>query len=174
MTVEEYAKTYLENDIRTIENSYRKDVLTELTIFEKAIIYKYTEDGFDDLNEKLRISKGENITLFGTLLSGCLGKLPDFDEIAYRGVNLSSIEFQLYINAFENSEIITEHFFISSSSSIYVGNSYGETLFKIFSQKGKKIEMISKYPNEKEVIFRYGSKFRVFAVEGNYISLIEV
>ena len=58
MTVEEYATTYLENEIRIIENSYGKNVLTQLNVFEKAIIYKYTEDGFDDLNESLRISKG--------------------------------------------------------------------------------------------------------------------
>jgi len=138
MTVEEYATTYLEREIKIIQTSHRKDVLTQLNVFEKAIIYKYTEDGFDDLNETLRISKGEKITLFGTLLAECLDKLPDFDEIAYRGINLTSIEFQKYLNAFENGESITEHFFISSSSSIYVGNSYGTVLFKIFSQKGKK------------------------------------
>jgi hypothetical protein len=174
MTVEEYATTYLENEIRIIENSYRKNVLTQLNVFEKAIIYKYTEDGFDDLNESLRISKGENITLFGTLLAECLDKLPDFDEIAYRGVNLTSIEFQRYNDAFEIGTILTEPFFISSSSSIHVGNSYGTDLFKIFSQRGKIVDKISKYPNEKEVIFRFNSKFKVFAIEKNYISLIEV
>ena len=174
MTVEEYATTYLKNEIRIIENSHRKDVLTELTVFEKAIIYKYTEDGYDDLNEKLRASKGKNITPFGTLLIECLNKLPNFDEIAYRGVNLTLAEFQKYNDALENGEIITEFSFISSSNSLYVGNAYGEVLFKIFSQKGKKVEQVSKYPNEKEVIFRCNSKFRVFEIDNNYINLIEI
>ena len=59
MTVEEYANKYLENELKIIEGSNRKIVLPELTIFEKAIIYKYSEDGYQDLNEKLRISNGQ-------------------------------------------------------------------------------------------------------------------
>lgn len=84
MTVEEYATTYLENEIRIIENSYRKNILIQLNVFEKAIIYKYTEDGFDDLNESLRISKGEKINLFGKLLAEYLDKLPDFVGTVFR------------------------------------------------------------------------------------------
>ncbi len=139
MTVTEYAITYLKNEVRIIETSHRREVLAELSTFKKAIIYKYTEDGFDDLNEHLRVGKGDNIPLFGILLAECLAKLPDFDEIAYRGINLTSIELQRYIDAFENNTVITEPYFISSSSSIYVGNSYGENLFKIFSKSGKKL-----------------------------------
>lgn len=46
MTAEEYANNYLENELKIIENSERKIVLPELTIFEKAIIYKYSDDGY--------------------------------------------------------------------------------------------------------------------------------
>jgi hypothetical protein len=174
MSVEEYASIHLEKEISIIKNSYRNDFLNELTIFEKAIIYKYSEDGYDDLNEKLRVNKGNNIPIFGALLAECLDKLPDFDEIAYRGVNLTPTEFRKYKDALKSNDIITEHFFLSSSSSIHIGNSYGSTLFKIFSQKGKEIDKISKFPNEKEVVFRFNSKFRVFEIENNYINLIEV
>lgn len=174
MSVEEYGSIHLEKEISIIKNSYRKDFLNELTIFEKAIIYKYSEDGYDDLNEKLRVNKGNNISFFGFLLAECLDKLPNFDEIAYRGVNLTPTEFRRYKDALENNDVIKEHFFLSSSSSIHIGNSYGSTLFKIFSQKGKEIDKISKYPNEKEVVFRFNSKFRVFAIENNYINLIEI
>lgn len=174
MTVEEFAKTYLEQEIKIIENSERNNCLPELTIFEKAIIYKYTEDGFEDLNEKLRVRKGQEIPIFGKLLDECLAKMPNFEGIIYRGVNLTNIELERYVLAQQNDEILTENHFISSSSSIYIGKACGKIVFKIFSQKGKNIEKVSKYPNEKEVILRYNSKFRVHTIEGDFINLIEI
>ena len=78
MTSEEYANKYLENELKIIENSERKIVLPELTIFEKAIIYKYSDDGYQDLNENLRINNGANMPIYGKLLSECLDKLPNF------------------------------------------------------------------------------------------------
>jgi hypothetical protein len=59
MTTEEYAKEYLTREIQEIENSNRLNVLTDLTVYEKAIIYKYSEDGYLDLNERLRVSEGK-------------------------------------------------------------------------------------------------------------------
>ena len=69
MTAEEYAKTYLENEIRIIENSHRNDISPELTVFEKAIVYKYTEDGYESLNETLRKNKILEVSEFGKLFA---------------------------------------------------------------------------------------------------------
>lgn len=78
MTTEEYAKEYLFREIKEIETSNRLNVLTGLSVYEKAVILKYSVDGYEDLNEKLRLSKGENISVFGMLLDECLSKLPDY------------------------------------------------------------------------------------------------
>ena len=51
MTTEQYAKKYLFREIKEIEISNRLNVLTELTVYEKALILKYSEDGYEDLNE---------------------------------------------------------------------------------------------------------------------------
>lgn len=174
MTVEEYATTYLENEIRIIENSYRKNVLTQLNVFEKAIIYKYTEDGFDDLNELLRISKGKNITHFGTLLAECLDKLPDFIGTVFRSENLAKNEWEEYLLAFTNDSIITKHSFTSTSKSQLSANKFGIYRLEIFVQKGKDIEKIAKYDDEKEVIIRYKSNFRVVGIFNNFVQLIEI
>jgi hypothetical protein len=176
MTTEEYANIHLVNELKIIENSDRKIILPELTIFEKAIIYKYSEDGYQDLNEKLRISNGANIPIFGKLLSECLDKLPNFVDNIYRGVNLTSKEYNRYLEAYLSNEIIGEPFFISTSRSIFVGNQFGNIHFEIFCQTGKNIESIVKHPMEKEILLGNNCKFRVVManeIEGK-IKLIEI
>ena len=56
--LEEYSKTYLKSEISEIQLSNRNFELNQLSIYEKAIIYKYSKDGFRDINEVLRKSKG--------------------------------------------------------------------------------------------------------------------
>ena len=176
MTAEEYTITYLENELKIIENSDRNMVLPELTIFEKAIVYKYSEDGYQDLNERLRISKGADIPTFGKLLSECLDKLPNFIDNIHRGVNLTNKEYNRYLEAYLNDEIINEPFFISTSRSILVGSQFGNVRFEIFCRTGKNIESIAKHPLEREILLRNNCRFRVISanqIEGK-IKLIEI
>jgi hypothetical protein len=176
MTSEEYANKYLENELKIIENSDRKIISPELTIFEKAIIYKYSEDGYQDLNEKLRISQGANIPIFGKLLSECLDKLPNFLRNVYRSTNLTDEEYNRYLMANLNDKLIIESFFISASRSQLIGNQFGNFRFEIFSQTGKCIESISKFSDEKEVVFNYNTTFKVVSISeiNKQIQLIEI
>lgn len=89
MTLAEYANEYLEKEIRIVERF--NDVYSFLTVHEKAIIYKYTEDGYESLNEQLRISNGSNISEFRVHLKNALENIPSEYNLAYRGVNLSLI-----------------------------------------------------------------------------------
>lgn len=174
MTIEEYATTYLKKEIIIIENSHRKDILSELTVFEKAIIYKYSEDGYDDLNEKLRASKGKNITTFGILFAQCLDKLPDFIGTVFRSENLAKHEWEEYLLAFKNDSLITRHGFTSTSKSQLSANKFGNFRLEIFVQKGKDIEKIARYDDEKEVIIRYNCNFRVLSIFNNFVQLMEI
>jgi ADP-ribosyltransferase exoenzyme len=165
MTTEKYAKKYLTKEIQEIENSNRLNVLTDLTVYEKAIIYKYSEDGYLDLNEKLRISEGKNISTFGVLLDECLSKLPDYQSVVYRGDGLTDSELERYYLAFKNDQPLKEYFFASSSKSRLKAYEWcrekNRVLFEIFSLHGKVIEDVSKYSAEKEVLFKYNSDFEV-------------
>jgi hypothetical protein len=79
MTTEKYAKKHLSREIQLIESSEeRLNASPELTVYEKAIIFKYSEDGYLDLNERLRLSEGKDISDFGIFLDECLSKLPDY------------------------------------------------------------------------------------------------
>jgi hypothetical protein len=174
MTTEEYAKEYLFREIREIETTNRLNVLPELSVYEKAIIYKYSEDGYEDLNEKLRLSKGEKISIFGILLEECLLKLPDYKDIVYRGNGLSQPEFDQYYSNYESKLPFREHCFFSTSKSKAAASEFNRgkyrVLFTILSKTGKEIESIAKYSSEREVLFNRNTEFKVIyfrKLEGN-------
>jgi hypothetical protein len=164
MTIEKYATKHLSREIQLIESSEeRMNALPELTVYEKAIIFKYSEDGYEDLNEKLRQSEGKDISNFGILLDECLGILPDYQNVVYRGEGLTDSELERYFLAFKHNEPLREYFFTSSSKSRLKAYEWcrekNRVLMEIFSFSGKAIEYTSKYPAEKEVLFRYNSDF---------------
>lgn len=96
-------------------------------------------------------------------------KLPDFEGLVYRGVNLTRKELLKYIVANRVNEVLIEPTFISTSKSRLIAMEFGNTLFRIFSRTGKDIEKIAKFgtyspPNEKEVLFKPNRRFRVLEV----------
>jgi hypothetical protein len=165
MTTEKYAKKHLSREIQLIESSEeRLNVLPELTVYEKAIIFKYSEDGYFDLNEKLRLSEGKDISDFGILLDECLSKLPDYQGRVYRGVDLSKYDLKRYSEAFQNNILITESFFISTSESQLASRMFGRNVqFQIISKTGKSIREITKF-EEKEILFRYNITFEILDI----------
>lgn len=74
MNLEEYVNEYLEKEITIVERF--NHAYPFLSLYEKAIIYKYTEDGYENLNELLRNSNGVNINEFGIHLKNVLEKIP--------------------------------------------------------------------------------------------------
>jgi hypothetical protein len=164
-----YVKTNLSAELREIENSDRKDSLKQLNNFEKALVYKYSDNGYEDLNSDLRINKGKNTSEFGKLLASAVKKLDDFEGLVYRSANLDKDELEIYLNAYKNNSPITEFSFISTSKSRLIAMQYnGNLLFRILSKTGKEIELISKFgsgsQNEREVLFAPNSDFNVLDV----------
>lgn len=174
MTIEEYAKKHLSREIQLIESSEeRLNALPELTVYEKAIIFKYSEDGYEDLNEKLRLSEGKDISAFGILLDECLKKLPDYQRRVYRGVNLNKYDLNRYLEAFQNNTFVTESFFISASESQLASRMFGRNVqFQIISKTGKSIREIAKFEDEKEVLFRYNTSFEILDISPTHDVII--
>jgi hypothetical protein len=176
MGLEEYANEYLEREIKIVERFNAQYPF--LSIYEKAIIYKYTDDGFESLNEQLRKSNGENISEFGIYLKNALVKLPSNSKLAFRGVDLSESQHHYYLNGFQKGELVEEHSFISASLSERTAWMFGKTRFRIFSNNWKDISSLTKYIDEKEVILCYNIKFKVldYYIENNIhnFTMIEV
>ncbi len=131
------------------------------------------------MNEDLRDGKDNKYERY---LNQALEKLPNYEEESYRGVALSQTKIDFYKKAEENDNEITEPAFISSSKSMRVAQSFsrGNTIFIIASKTGKEIEQFSFYgsqspQNEKEVLFKSKSKFRVIKVnDSQNITLISL
>jgi len=87
--IEKYVKEYLTTELNEFRRSPFLNNYPELSIFEKTIIYKYTEDGFRTLNTALRENKGKYLSKYGHFLKYVLEKLPDYQGIVYRGVDLT-------------------------------------------------------------------------------------
>jgi hypothetical protein len=159
MNLEEYVNEYLDREIKIVERF--DDVYPFLSVYEKAIIYKYTVDGYEGLNEQLRISDGLNISEFGIHLKNTLEKIPPISKIAFRGVDLNKSQIDYYLNAYQNTELIEDPTFISASLGERTAWRFGKTRFRIFSKNWKDVSLLTKYIDEREVILSYNVKFKV-------------
>jgi len=169
-SIEKYSNENLTPEMLEIKNSNRNNHFPDLTLHEKAIIYKYTNDGFEQINELLRNSNGKKINNFGHFLNITLNKLPNFDGLVYRAAHLSKLELERYFAACESNSTIKEYSFVSTSKSRLIAMAYrGNVVFRVSSRTGKDVENLSKFGkdslfNEKEVLFRPNRNFKVLEV----------
>jgi|SRR6185312_340271 len=168
--IETYAKTNLAAEILVIESTHRKNEYPKLTTYHKAIIYKYSDDGFKDINEELRKSKGKTFSHFAKHLNNVLKQLPDFDGLVYRKVYLTKQELTKYRNALKNNKPLKEFPFISTTKSRLTAMNFAGTttytpncLFRIQTKTGKEIDKIAKF-DEKEVLLLPNTTFRVLEI----------
>src|SRR6185312_9599180 len=111
----DYVNANLINELEEVRRSPIGNTVSPLTIEERTLIYKYTEDGYGSVNETLRKSLGETITNFGALLDKTLKKLPNYNGLVYRSANLTDSELERYHKALQNNLALVEHSFISTS-----------------------------------------------------------
>lgn len=140
-----------------------------LSIYDKVLIYKYSLDGYEALNETLRAGKEHPMA---SLLNEALDKLPDYRGFVFRGAILSTFTKEDYKRKLEQKMHLEEAGFLSTSLSRNIANQFNrsDTLFKIYSFHGKSIEQysfhgISNPFNEKEVLFRNNTRFDIIDIE---------
>jgi len=168
-TLKEYVEKRLSSELEIIQRKRSRKPLQELNIYEETLIYYYTIDGYEKLNEDLREGKENSYEIF---LNAALDKLSDYVGIVYRGIELTKNQIEsLKIAEIENKEI-TEQAFVSSSKSLLIAKQYSRanTEVSIISKTGKEIEKYSFYgvdnpQNEQEVLFKSKTKFSVLGVD---------
>ncbi len=136
-----------------------------------AIIYHYSDSGYENINNTLIENKVIITNSHVRFLCETLNKLPDHQDVVFRGVDFNTSQKQRYIDALNGNTPIQEFSFFSTSRSELIANSFskGDTLFMIFSKTGKQIEKFSKFglysgQNEKEVLFLPNTTFEVLDV----------
>ena len=167
------AKTYVENYLRRELDEFVQRGIgleeTALTLFDKVLIYKYSLDGYEVLNETLRAGKVHPMAAF---LDEALGKLPDYRGFVYRGTVLTKLLKEDYLHKLTQKTVLEEAGFLSTSVSRNIANQFNrnDTLFTIYSFHGKSIEQYSFHGvsnpfNEKEVIFKTKTRFVLLDIE---------
>ncbi|PLK44335.1 ADP-ribosyltransferase domain-containing protein [Emticicia sp. TH156] len=169
MELEDYVIRHLSSALAAVQKLDLSDA--RLTSFEIALIYHYSEEGYESTNELLIKSNGNLMSDYARFLSLTLQKLPAYNQLVFRGCQLNKLQKQRYIEAFNSRTTIQEPLFLSTSKSSLIGNlfSKGDTLFTIYGKSGRDIENFSKFgvksgQNEKEVLFLPNTSFEVLAV----------
>ncbi len=174
MDIEKYIYENFSDALEIVKNSSRATILPHLSLAEKTIIYKYTDDDFTylDVNRHLRQNKGINPSEFAQHLDMALSKIENFRGLVYRSTDLPDDVFGAYKTALKQRTFFIEYGFLSSSKSELVAKeSYTDNyLFEIYGKNGKPIEKIAKFglnsfDNEFEILFRKNTKFRVLAID---------
>ncbi len=178
MTPKQYGEKYLTREIKELQVSAKSSNHPELTIYEKAIIYKYTSDGYLEVNRKLRRNQGRNTSNFGKLLEQGLQQLPNYAALVYRKVQLTKRQQNVYRNALHNNSFVKERAFLSTSKFKRIAELFpGNTLFIINCKTGKDVEKIAKFGfgdryNEYEVLFEPNRQFEVLEVNESVKNLL--
>lgn len=169
--------------IKLVKEYYR-DKAPELDYYERAAMRYYSGDGYTYLNKHNRGEgktddwdryKAFNNACSKVLDNAIFKKAAKYEGVCYRGTKLTQTQIAKYRTAWLNDKPITEKHFLSTS---YAQDSAfnGNVFYQITSKTGVKIEDLSRFSNEKEVLFRRGTKFRVTAMEveaGNYVIKME-
>lgn len=174
--------TYIEQAnpeaLRQVQTGGYATALPALTTAEKALLYHYTEDGYDALNADLHASPQAALLGVGQGLVAALAKLVPHVGEAFSGVWLRPSELQFYRACQLSGTPVRWPAFLSASlkSSIamwYLRTGQKNCLFVMQSKNGRLIEAVSKYgihgqapgQNEYEVLFAPQTEFDVLAIE---------
>lgn len=165
---ERYVRRRLKDALTAVQSSQIAAVQNGLSIYEKALIYHYTWDGYLSINRSLRKSSGNKAA---QLLDRAIAKLPNWTGLVYRTAKLTKKQHAAYKRALAKDIPITERSFVSTSRSASLAHGYPHwnTQFRIFLRTGKSVEECSRLgrfspPNEQEVLSRPGGSFRVLEV----------
>ena len=115
--LEEFVRNRLSDIVEKIRQENIGVSVKELNIYEKALIYYYSIEGYEQLNEDLRQGKANDYEVY---LNEALDKLPDCERVIFRGVNLSEGQIDRYKKAFSAGEPIIEDAFTSASESYLI------------------------------------------------------
>jgi hypothetical protein len=132
-----------------------------MTWDDHAALRHYTGSGYGAVNRCLRAPAGCTGTLASRAdeVSAALAKLDPQPGITFRGTTLSNAAVAVY----EPGQVVGEPAFTSTSRALSVaGDAFGgNTLLVIHGRTGRNVESYSLFPNESEVLYDKGTRFRV-------------
>jgi hypothetical protein len=137
-------------------------VLASLTPEEVAAMIGYTSSDYQLLNSALRAkNKAELLRLAPYIerANAGLSQLPNYVGVVYRGASPPASVVSQYVVG----NVVEEAAYMSTSY-IKGANFPGNVQYAIMSKTGKKIDFLSMFKGEKEILFAPGSRFKVLEV----------
>ena len=140
----------------------KKSTGEPLTPAEKEAIMDYTDDGFVRLNTALREGVlTERQRGMAEHIRNAMEKLSGYKGITYRKTDLSP-DYD-YAATLKPGMIVSRRAFTSASTDPELFS--GDYLYVIHGSGGVKLNNLAYRPNEKEVLFKDGTRFEILSVE---------
>lgn len=152
--------------------------INRLSPEEIRAIKKYTKNSGDPkddkfyarLNSMLRgdISEDDTLKYYSDVISGAIAKFElKHDIICYRSVKHNPVEGMKIGDIYEPKQFIST----SVVSSRTLKGDYNIVIIAKKGSKGAYIELLSKYPNQREFLFDKNLKYRILKIRNNKIVL---
>lgn len=133
-----------------------------------AAILAYTGSHFGQVNKQLREGQMDEGTYkYAAVLNRALKKMPKYDGVTRRGINVD----QSVIDQYKPGMVIEERGF--TSTSMAKGFS-GNLRLEVHGKSGRDVSKISNHKSEAEVLFPAGTRFKVESNKGGHVVLREV
>jgi len=153
----EYAK-----EVESVKMS--KPELKDIPTEDLVAIKGYSSKDYQILNSALRNADEtelKRLEPYIKVAESGLDQLPHYKGVVYRGVDFN--KYPQVLESYKKGEVITEAGFASSSAT-KKASFKKDTLMIIESETGKDISFLSNYPNQKEILFKPDTKFKVLDV----------
>ena len=159
---ERYVRLHLVRELDAIRNKGISRLRNGLTIYEKTVIYYYTDSGYDIINSTLRSNPSAIRKEPASLLLSAVRKVPMYRGVVHRTVTLTDTDRHKLVPG----ALISESTFVSASRSPLIAKLHADfnVRFQIRSKTSRAIESLSCFPEEMEVVFLPGTQFKVLSV----------
>lgn len=155
-----------------------KEWINSLSSEEVRAIKKYTKNSGDPkddkfyarLNSMLRgdIPEDDTLKYYSDVISGAIAKFElKHDIICYRSVNYNPVEGMKVGDIYEPKQFVSS----AVTKSGAISGNYNLIIFAKKGSKGAYIELLSKYPNQREFLFDKNLKYSILDVDGATITL---
>lgn len=185
-TTPESRKKYIEDRFKTSDGWKYKNELEAIKNLkpkskeviqpeELAALRAYSGFDYENVNKTLRGNTDYGFTMGDSkeaiaqrkiedayVATAALNKLPAFKGTVYRGTKFKEADLYKATRAYKVGQTVTEQAFTSSSQSS--DNKYwsgANVRYVINSKSGRNIESVSKFPDEKEVLFAPQTEFKI-------------
>ena len=152
--------------------------IDRLSSEEIRAIKKYTKNSGDPkddkfyarLNSMLRgdIPEDDTLKYYSDVISGAIAKFElKHDIICYRSVNYNPVEGMKVGDVYEPKQFVSS----AVTKSGAISGNYNLIIFAKKGSKGAYIELLSKYPNQREFLFDKNLKYSILDIDGTIITL---